>query len=84
MNTQKVAITIPSDLVLIIDEISKQRGMSRSKFISTVLQEKIAAEKRRFLKDAYDSVFSDETVCKEQLDTAHWFEGGEVDEGQKW
>lgn len=84
MNTQKVAITIPSDLVSTIDEISRQRGMSRSKFISTVLQEKVAAERRQRIKDAYDSVFSDESVCREQLDTAYWFEGGEVDEGQEW
>jgi len=84
MNTQKVAITIPSDLVSTIDEISRQRGMSRSKFISTVLQEKVAAERRQRIKDAYDSVFSDESVCREQLDTTHWFEGGEVDEGQEW
>jgi len=29
MNTQKVAITIPSDLVVMIDAISKQRKVSR-------------------------------------------------------
>jgi metal-responsive CopG/Arc/MetJ family transcriptional regulator len=41
MNTQKVAITIPADLVVMIDDISKQLGMFRSKNISTVLREKV-------------------------------------------
>ncbi len=50
------------------------------------LAEELIEERReesRFLKDAYDSVFSDESVCREQLDTARLFEGGEVDEGQE-
>ena len=36
------------------------------------------------VKDVYDSVFSDEKICREQLDTAAWFEGAGVNEGQKW
>jgi len=34
MHTQKVAITIPKELEAMIDDISKKRGLSRSKFIS--------------------------------------------------
>jgi hypothetical protein len=84
MNTQKVAITMPTDLVSIIDEISKRQGVSRSKFISNVVREKIVLERKRLVKDAYDAVFADEAVCREQLETAGWFEGGEVNEGQEW
>ncbi len=40
MNTQKVAIPVPEDFVAMIDAIIKQFGISRSKFISTVLREK--------------------------------------------
>jgi metal-responsive CopG/Arc/MetJ family transcriptional regulator len=32
MNTQKVAITIPKDLLEAVDAISSDRGISRSKF----------------------------------------------------
>jgi len=32
---------VPADLVAMIDIISKQKGMSRSRFISTVLHEKV-------------------------------------------
>ncbi len=84
MNTQQIAISIPVDMVSVIDEISKRKGVSRSKFISIVLHEKIATEKKQCLKNEYDSIFSDEAICREQLDTAKWFEGADADEGQEW
>ena len=39
MNTRKVAITIPNDIIAVIDKISKKSGVSRSKYISEVLRE---------------------------------------------
>ncbi len=84
MNTQKVAITIPKDLVAIIDVISRREGISRSKFISTVLREKVLLERDRHLKDAYSRIFSDEVIRKEQLETARWFENMENKEGLEW
>ena len=54
MNTQKIAITIPTDLVVMVDAISKQRRLSRSRFISMVLREKLQEEKDRHLKDEYE------------------------------
>ena len=84
MNTQKVAITIPSDLVVMIDAISRQRKVSRSRFISTVLREKLIEERNRHLKDTYDSVFSDKAIIKEQLETAKWLEGSGNKVGQEW
>ena len=84
MNTQKVAITIPADLVAMIDDISKQKGLSRSKYISIVLQEKISNEKKQQIKDSYNRVFSDDTIKKEQLQTAIWFDGTGNQGGQEW
>lgn len=84
MNTQKVAITIPIDLVSTIDQISKQRGISRSKYISIVLREQMINEKERHLKEAFNSIFSDETIRKEQLETSLWFDGTGSKEGQEW
>jgi len=84
MNTQKVAITIPKKLVTMIDDISKKRGLSRSKFISTVLTEKLMSERNRHIKDAYDRIFSDKSIRKEQLNCAMWFEGLGTEEGQEW
>ena len=84
MNTQKVAITMPGELVAIIDDMSKKFGVSRSAYISTVLREKVVGEKDRELKTAYDRIFSDEFIRKEQLETTMWFEGVDSKEGQRW
>jgi metal-responsive CopG/Arc/MetJ family transcriptional regulator len=84
MNTQKVAITMPKDLIDRVDEISREKGASRSSYISSVLREKVLDERDRQLKEAYDRVFSDESVRKEQLDTARWFLRSETQEGQEW
>ncbi|MDO9528344.1 MAG: ribbon-helix-helix domain-containing protein [Syntrophales bacterium] len=84
MNTQKVAITVPADLIAMIDTITKQHGISRSKFISMVLREKLLDERNRHLKSVYDRVFSDNAIRKEQIETATWFEGSGSKEGQEW
>jgi hypothetical protein len=84
MNTQKVAITMPKDLIEAVDTISRERGISRSRFISLTIEEKIASERDRTLKESYDRVFSDDSVLKEQLDTARWFQQAESKEGQEW
>ncbi len=84
MLTQKVAITIPKDLIIMIDDISRKKGLSRSKFISTVLRERLVLERNRHIKQTYDKVFSDESIREEQLNCAGWFEGLEIEEGQEW
>jgi metal-responsive CopG/Arc/MetJ family transcriptional regulator len=84
MNTQKIAISVPADLVATIDMISKQKGMSRSRYISTVLHEKVLSERERQIKEAYNRVFSDDSIKREQLETSLWFEGAGSKEGQEW
>lgn len=84
MNTQKIAITVPSDLLKVIDKTTEKRRMSRSKVISLLLREKLLEERDRQLKDAYDRVFSDSAICDEQLKTAIWFNTAGNREGQEW
>ena len=84
MNTQKVAITVPKDLIVMVDKISRLKVISRSKFISELLREKVRNEEERQLREAYNRVFSDDLIQKEQLDTAEWFEGSGNNEGQGW
>jgi metal-responsive CopG/Arc/MetJ family transcriptional regulator len=84
MRAEKIAITIPSDLVSMIDDIRIKRGVSRSKFITLILREKIMDEQVREIQETYDRVFSDASIVKEQLETALWFEGSGKDEGQEW
>jgi len=84
MNTQKVAISMPEDLIKDIDLIIKNKGLSRSRYIASALSEKVADEKRELLKQAYDRVFSDEEIQKEQRDSSEWFEGAGSEGGQEW
>ena len=46
MHARKVAITMPKDLVAVIDEISRLKGVSRSGFISAALKEKSRQKKK--------------------------------------
>ena len=82
--TQKIAISMPADLVEMIDIISKKKGMSRSRFISIVLHEKVLNEKERQIKEVYNRVFSDDSIKKEQLETSLWFDGAGNKEGLEW
>jgi metal-responsive CopG/Arc/MetJ family transcriptional regulator len=84
VNTQKVAISMPEELMKDIDLISKTKGLSRSRYIASALGSKVADEKRRLLKEAYDRVFSDEKIQKEQIDTSKWLEGLGAEGGQEW
>ena len=84
MNTQKVAITIPIDLLIMIDDISKQMGLSRSKYISSILREKVLSEKEQHIKKTFNRIFSDDSIKKEQLQTAIWFDGTGSPGGQEW
>ena len=84
MNTQKVAITMPTDLVKVVDEVSRKKGISRSKYISVVLRERLISDRENQIKEAYNRVFSDTSIEKEQLETALWFDRAGGKEGQEW
>ena len=84
MNTQKIAISMPSDLLTSIDNIRKKKRLSRSKYISSLLREKILTEQNIEIKKTYDMVFSDNKIKKEQLETTRFFEGTGKEEGEEW
>lgn len=84
MNTQKVAITVPKNILIMIDKISKAKGISRSKLISSMLEQKLAEEKAAYLKSAYDKIFDDNSIKEEQRSTAMWFENAGNEGGQEW
>lgn len=67
VNTKKVATTIPEDLLREIDELSNQKGISRSRLISDLLREELIDEQNHSLRCAYDEVFSNDAVCREQI-----------------
>ncbi|MFA6010857.1 MAG: hypothetical protein WC799_12805 [Desulfobacteraceae bacterium] len=73
MDTVRVTITIAKDLVTTIDQLSRQAQLSRSKYITNVLREKISQENEIMIKGKYNQVFSDDRIRKEQLDMLKWF-----------
>jgi len=75
---------MPRQLVAAIDVLSKRKGISRSRFISSVLFERITEEKEGQIREAYDRVFSDDAIKKEQLEMADWYGKLENEEGQEW
>jgi metal-responsive CopG/Arc/MetJ family transcriptional regulator len=84
MNTQKVAITIPKNILIMLDNISHAKGISRSKLITGMLEQKLVEEKAAYLKNAYDSVFEDDIIKEEQRSTAQWFKNAGNEGGQEW
>ena len=84
MNTQKVAITMPESLIKKIDDLRKDKRLSRSRYITLAVAEKIEEGKKRHIKETYDKIFSDEAIQKEQIETARFFERLGSDRGQEW
>ena len=79
-----MAITIPKNILILIDNISRSKGMSRSKTITTMLEQKLVDENAAYLKRAYDAVFDDDAIKAEQESTALWFENTGNQGGQEW
>ena len=72
MTTQvvKVTVSVPKDLVKMADKVAKERKTSRSKVVSSCLQE---LAKKRFeaeLEEGYRAMAADEIREKEALDWA--------------
>jgi len=84
IGTQKIAITMPNNLVKEIDALSQQKRLSRSRYITQAVKEKLEVEKKHFITETYDKVFSDEEIQKEQLEMATCFEGAGSEGGQEW
>ena len=84
LHTQKVAITMPEILIKEVDALSKKKGLSRSRYITLAVREKIETERRRSITESYDAVFSEDSVRKEQIETAARFEGSGSEGGQEW
>ena len=84
MHTKKVAITVPKHILVTIDKMSQAKGVSRSKLISSILEQKIIEEKAVYIKSAYDNVFEDASIIKEQQSTASWLEKTGNEGGQEW
>lgn len=84
MTTVKVAITMPKELVREVDAVRKEEEISRSGYITRLVRKAVRAERKEKLKAAYDRVFSDPEIVKEQKEIALFFDNSGNHKGQEW
>jgi metal-responsive CopG/Arc/MetJ family transcriptional regulator len=66
MAHRKTAITVPEDILEEVDRSARERGESRSRFISRVLRLAVRARRDAEVTRRLDALFADESVRKEQ------------------
>ncbi len=66
MAHRKTAIAVPEELLAEVDRAARERGESRSKFISRVLRLAVRARRDAEVTQRLNALFADESLCKEQ------------------
>ncbi|MGD0946335.1 MAG: ribbon-helix-helix protein, CopG family [Candidatus Binatia bacterium] len=66
MAHRKTAITVPEDVMQEVDRAARERGESRSRFISRVLRLAVRARRDAEVTRRLDALFADESVREEQ------------------
>ena len=84
MTTVKVAITMPKELVQEVDAARKIETISRSGYITRLVQKAVRVEKQASLKAAYNKIFSDPEILEEQKNTTALLDNTDNDKGQGW
>lgn len=63
---RKTAIAVPEDIMQEVDRAARERGESRSRFISRVLRLAVRARRDAEVTRRLDALFADESVRDEQ------------------
>ncbi len=66
MAHRKTAIAVPEDILEEVDRAARERGESRSRFISRVLRLAVRARRDAEVTRRLDALFADESVREEQ------------------
>ena len=66
MASAKIAITVPEDVLLEVDAAARERGESRSGFISRILRTALRARRDAGITRLLNDLFADERVVIEQ------------------
>ena len=82
-NEMRISISIPDRLLREVDRLAQKAGLSRSRFISKGLEALLRRQARLRLSEAFDAVFSDESVREEQVEEADLFDSLLLDE-DRW
>ena len=71
-NVVKLTVSVPSDLVKMADKVAKERKTSRSKVVSSCLQELAKQRFQAELEEGYRAMAADE---QREKDAMEWAEG---------
>ena len=71
MAHRKTAIAVPEEILEEVDRAARERGESRSRFISRVLRLAVRARRDAEVTRRLDALFADASVQEEQRRDAH-------------
>ena len=66
MASRKTAIAVPEDLLAKVDEAARQRGESRSRYITVVLRAAVRARRDEEITRRLNELFAEERTKEEQ------------------
>jgi len=75
---------MPKELVQEVDAARKIETISRSGYITRLVQKAVRVEKQARLKAAYDKIFSDPEIVEEQKNSTSLFDNTGNEKGQEW
>ena len=73
MAARKFAISVPEEVMHQVDQAARRHGVTRSRFIGSVLARVARARSDAEVSRAIDEIFSDPEITREQAETAHAF-----------
>ena len=79
----KIAISIPQDILKTVDKLSKEKNVSRSAYISNVLQLVGTKSKESEIINRINLLFSDPKIQKEQKKTSKLL-NKKINDGEQW
>lgn len=84
MGVHKFAISIPQDVMKRLDRAAARRGVTRSRFISSVLAVAATAQRDAEFAERVNLLFEDPEFAQEQIRTAPDFGRSRSNAGWEW
>jgi hypothetical protein len=84
MAARKIAISVPEDVLRLVDRAARDRGMTRSGFISKALGRIARARRDAEVTRRLDELFADPEMAREQVQTARSFQRARSARGTEW
>ena len=84
MAAKKIAISVPEDVLVDVDEAAAKASLTRSAFITRVLVRVAGAHSDAELKRRVDALFADDDIAREQSETARATARAHPGAGSDW